>query len=227
MADEQRKPGRQSPARRVAAVVSGDMASAAIPPLATEIGAGSADAVFEALVGDGLSAAHAAADASKKEATKMASVADQVTTNGAETAQAGAERAQAMFGEAGERAKSAFEKSSKLMDEMIDLARGNVEAVVASSRAAAKGAETMFQDASENARKSFEKAQSTARSYAAVKSPTEFLQLHNEFARAQFDEAVSGASKFSETYVKLMSDVFEPITARFQAAADKIRSAAL
>jgi phasin family protein len=142
-------------------------------------------------------------------------------------ATAGADKIQSMFGDVNTRAKSAMEKSTKLVEEMTSLAKGNVEAIVESSKLAAKGAETMGQDAAEYGRKSFESATVAFKGFASVKSPSELFQLQSDYAKSSLESAVAEASKFSETYMKLMGDVFAPITGRIQLATDKIKSAAL
>ena len=103
-----------------------------------------------------------------------------------------ADRFQAAFGDVNERAKAAVEKSARIVEEMTDFTRGNVEAIVASSKVAAKGVETLSQEAADFGRRSFEEASATLKSFAEVKSPTDFFRLQSEFARAQFDALVLG-----------------------------------
>jgi phasin family protein len=141
-----------------------------------------------------------------------------------ENSQAGAERAQAMFGDMNARAKSAMEKSGKVIEEMTDFSKGNVEALVASGRAATKGAEALFQNAAEYSRRNYEKATSIFQSFAGVKSPTELMQLQSELAKSSFDTAIADVSKASESYVKYVSDVMEPIQNRFAVAVDKMKA---
>src|SRR3546814_11303900 len=74
-----------------------------------------------------------------------------------------------------EKAKVAVEKSGKIIEELNELTKGNVEAVVESGKIAAKGAETLGQEAADYSRRSFEKATATMKSFASVKSPTEFF----------------------------------------------------
>ena len=58
-----------------------------------------------------------------------------------------------------------------------------------------------------------------------VKTPNELMTLQNDFAKTQFDAAVAEMSKLSETMVKLMSEVFEPLQARATIATDKLKAA--
>ena len=138
----------------------------------------------------------------------------------------GADRFQAAFGEINERAKAATEKTAKIAEELTDLTRGNVEALVASSKVAAKGVEILSQDAAEYGRKSFEEASATLKSFAEVKSATDFFKLQGDFARAAFDSAVAESARLSETVLKLAGDVAEPITSRYTVAAERVKTLA-
>jgi phasin family protein len=137
------------------------------------------------------------------------------------------ERLKSFTGEAKAQAESAVEKGTKAFAEASDFAKGNVEAMVASGRAAAKGAEALAQDAAEYGRKSFESATTAFRGLSTAKSPTELFRLQSEFARSSFDAAVAQASKTSESVIKIMGEVFEPLSSRATLAVDKVRSAAL
>ena len=59
-----------------------------------------------------------------------------------------------------------------------------------------------------------------------VKTPNELMQLQNDFAKTQFDAAITEMSKLSETLVKLAGEVFEPVQNRVAVATDKIKTAA-
>lgn len=135
-----------------------------------------------------------------------------------------ADKAQAAFGDVQGRMKAAYDRSSRLGEEMLDFARGNVEAVMASARAAAKAGEVIGAEAADYGKKSFEQATATFRSFATVKSPTELFQLQGEFAKASFDSAVAGASKLSETMMKFAGEIAQPLSNRYALAAEKIKT---
>ena len=137
-----------------------------------------------------------------------------------------ADRVQAVFGDVNARAKDAFERNTRVAEELTDLTKGNVEAIVASGKLAAKGVETLGQEVAEYSRKSFEDASAAFKSFASVKSPTDFFRLQSEFARAQFDSFVAESSKLSETVLKLAGEVAEPITSRYSVAAEKAKAVA-
>lgn len=146
--------------------------------------------------------------------------------NTTETTKQAAEKAQALFADASAKAKAAFEKSTKIGEELTVLTKGNVEALVESGKIAAKGAEALTQDAAAFGKKSFEHASSTFKSLTTVKSPTELFQIQSEFAKTSFDNAVAEASKFSEAWMKLAGDMFQPLSSRYAVAAEKLKSVA-
>ena len=130
----------------------------------------------------------------------------------------------ASFEQVAVKSREAIESGMKHVDEMAGMARGNVEAMLASSRAAAQGIEAIAREVADFSRKSFEETTAAARAMTTVKTPNELMQLQNDFAKTQFDAAVAEMSKLSETMVKLMGEVFEPMQARATAAGDKMKS---
>ena len=122
-------------------------------------------------------------------------------------------------------AKDAVESSMKSLDEMTEVARGNVEALLASVRVAAAGFETLAAHISEVSRKSFESTTSTARAMASAKTPNEMFQMQSDFAKAQFDSAVSEFSKLTEMMVKMSGEVMEPVQNRVAITTDKMKTA--
>ena len=136
------------------------------------------------------------------------------------------EQFQALFGNANERTQAAMEKSARFMEEVADLTRGNVEALVASSKAAAKGVEALSQEAADYGRRSFEEASTAFKSFAEVKSPTDFFRLQSDYARSAFDQLIAETAKVSETMVKLSGEVVEPLTSRYSVAAERMKAMA-
>jgi phasin family protein len=135
------------------------------------------------------------------------------------------ERATEMFGDISARAKTAMEKGSKTMEDMVEFSKGNLEAVVASGRVAAKGAQDIAKYSADYGRKSIEDATATAKKFAAVKSPTEFFALQSEVAKSNLDAFVGEASKFSESYLKLIGEIVQPMQNRYAVAAEKVKKA--
>ncbi len=143
-----------------------------------------------------------------------------------EATQQAAEQFRTVAAQTNEQSKAAMERSARIVEEMADLSRGNIEAMVASSKTAAKYVETLTQGAADYNRRSFEQASATLRSFAEVKSPTDFFRLQSEFARSQFDSMVAESARVSETVVKMTGDVVEPITSRYSVAADRMKAMA-
>lgn len=126
--------------------------------------------------------------------------------------------------EANERGQEFTKRSQKVAEELADLARANVEAVVEAGRVASEAARSIGQDVVAKQRDSFEQAADAIRSLAEAKSPTEYLQLQSDFARASFDRAVAESSKLTESLVKLTGEAFQPLSNRASANAERFNT---
>ena len=131
---------------------------------------------------------------------------------------------QSLFADANERGQEIIKRGQKVAEELADLARANVEAVVEASRVAAEGARSIGQDVVAKQRDSVEQAADAIRSLAEAKSPTEYLQLQGEYARASFDRAVAETSKLTESLVKLAGEAFQPLSNRATANAERFNT---
>ena len=131
---------------------------------------------------------------------------------------------QTLFAEANERSQEIVKRSQKVAEELADLARANVEAVVEAGRVAAEGARSIGQDVVASNRDGVEQAADAIRSLAEAKSPTEYLQLQGELARASFDRAVAETSKLTESLVKLAGQAFQPLSNRATANAERFNT---
>lgn len=131
---------------------------------------------------------------------------------------------QDMLNKANENGRQFASKGQKVAEELADLARANVEAMVEAGRVASEGAKALGQDAVSTGREGFEKAADAIRTLAEAKSPTEYLQLQGEFARASFDRMVAEGSKLTETMVKLAGEAFQPIQNRAAANAERFNT---
>jgi phasin family protein len=137
-----------------------------------------------------------------------------------------AEKGQAYLADITAKAKTAAEKGTKAVEELTEFGKGNVEALVESGKIAAKGLETLGQGYAEYTRKSFENTTAAFKSFAGVKSPTDFFKLHSEFVKGQFDSIVAETSKNTEALIKLAGEVAQPISSRVAVAAEKLKIAA-
>lgn len=123
-----------------------------------------------------------------------------------------------------EQTKDAMTKGSKVVEELVAMQKGNMEALAESARIAAKGAQDLARHATDVARKAIEESNETVRKLATVKSPTEFMTMQGDAAKAQLDSAVAEMSRFTESYVKLIGDMFQPLQNRYAVTMDKVRS---
>jgi phasin family protein len=131
---------------------------------------------------------------------------------------------QSMFADAGDRGQDLAKKGQKVAEQLADLTRANVEALVESGRVASEGVRSIGQDVVAKQRDGFEQAADAIRSLAEAKSPTEYLQLQGEFARASFDRLVAESSKLTETMVKLAGEAFQPLSTRATANAERFNT---
>jgi hypothetical protein len=123
-----------------------------------------------------------------------------------------------------DRAKMAIEQSTKTMSDFAEFSKENIEALVASGRAAAKGVEELAKNAKAYGRTSFETANTTSGQLAAAKSPAEFFQIQSDLAKSSVSAFVAEASKFGDTYLRLLSEISQPIQHRYQVATEKVKT---
>jgi len=128
--------------------------------------------------------------------------------------------------EAQGKAKAAFEKGTAMLGEVTEFTKGNVEAVMESGKIFADGVQGLGSELVSEGRSAFETMTADIKELAAVKSPTDFFKIQGDMARKNFDSAVAYGSKNSEAMLKLMSDVFAPISGRVSVAMEKARAAA-
>jgi phasin family protein len=131
---------------------------------------------------------------------------------------------QNLFADANGRGQEFAKRGQKAAEELAKLARANVEAIVEAGRVASEGARSIGQDAVSTSRDGFEQAADAIRSLAEAKSPTEYLQLQGELARASFDRMVAESSKLTESVVKLAGEAFQPISNRATANAERFNT---
>ncbi|MBN8809471.1 MAG: phasin family protein [Sphingomonas sp.] len=208
---------KPEPAKPAPAVVA--QAPAAEQPVWPVIETPAVEHVVTAVAETVSAVAADAAPALNKEVTTMTDT----IKDAAKTATA---KGEAVFADMNSRAKAAMEKSSQAFAELNDFNKGNLEALVESGKIAANGLQTLGQDYAEYARAQFEGVTATMKNFAGVKSPTEFLKLHTDFMKGQFDSFVAESSKNTEALIKLAGDVAKPISNRVAVAAEKLKVAA-
>ncbi|MES2903583.1 MAG: phasin family protein [Pseudomonadota bacterium] len=137
-----------------------------------------------------------------------------------------ADRFQTLFADAGERSQELVKKGQETAGEMTELAKANIEALTEAGRIAATGVRSIGQDALNSGREGFEQASASLKTLADAKSPTEFIQIQSELARASFDRLVSEGSKFAESMVKLAGEAVQPLSNRATINAERINELA-
>lgn len=175
-------------------------------------------------------AAKTEADAPAALVTKIVSVEPtpiaQGVTKMTDTVKATTEKATEFFADIREKATEAAEKGKKFAADAVEFNKANVEAMIEAGKIVAKGAQDMGKTNFEYAKKNLEEAQVAVKELTAVKSPTDFVKLQGELARKGFDTAVAQGSKNTEAMVKLVSDMFQPISNRIAATTELFKKAA-
>lgn len=156
----------------------------------------------------------------KTKEPKMATKQTKTTKNTA------TDQAKAMFADLSTRAQGAYDKSREYAGEAVEFSKGNVEAVVASGKILAEGVQGMAKGAVENGREAVSTMTADAKEYAAVRSPSELVQLNSKIASRNFDALVAQTSKNVEAWTKLATEAFAPIQDRVSIAIEKARKAA-
>ncbi|MEE4317536.1 MAG: phasin family protein [Erythrobacter sp.] len=134
--------------------------------------------------------------------------------------------AKEMLADVQTRAKTAYAKTTELAGEATEFSKANVDAVVESGKIFFAGAQDIVKSDIETGKTVLETVTEDAKKVAAIKSPTELMQLQGEIARRNFDALVAFGSKRTEAWVKLYNDAFAPISNRVSVAAEKISKAA-
>ncbi len=130
------------------------------------------------------------------------------------------------FGNVQEKAQAAVAKGTAAFGEYNAFAKGNVEALIESGKILAAGVQEMGTAIVAESRSAFETVSGDVKGLAAVKTPTDFVQMQGELIRKQFDSAVTLGSKQTEAAMKLASDVVAPLSTRVNLAVEKVKTAA-
>jgi phasin family protein len=160
------------------------------------------------------------------EPTPIAQGVSKMTDTVKATAEKTAEKATEFFADVREKATEAAEKGKKFAAEAVEFNKANVEAVVEAGKIVAKGAQEIGKTNMEFAKKNFEEVQVAVKELTSVKSPTDFVKLQGELARKGFDTAAAQGSKNTEAVVKLVSEMFQPISNRIAATTELFKKAA-
>ncbi|MEM7188211.1 MAG: phasin family protein [Pseudomonadota bacterium] len=116
------------------------------------------------------------------------------------------------------------ETMSKGLEEAAQFNQQNVEAIVASGKVFAKAAEEMNAEVLAFSKKSYEESMAAAKELTGAKTVSEFFEMQTNIAKSTFESYVAEATKLNDMYAAAAKSAFEPMAARFTAAADIIKS---
>jgi phasin family protein len=148
-------------------------------------------------------------------------------TNTAEkTAETVTAKAKDIFADMQVRAGEAAEKGKKLAADAYEFNKANMAAMIEAGKIAAKGAQDMGTANVEFAKANFADVQAAFKEITAVRTPTDFIKVQTEVMKKSFDTAIAQGSKNTESMVKLVSEMFQPISNRIAVTTDLFKKAA-
>jgi phasin family protein len=148
-------------------------------------------------------------------------------TNTAEkTAETVTAKAKDIFADMQVRAGEAAEKGKKLAADAYEFNKANMAAMIEAGKIAAKGAQDMGAANVAFAKSNFAEIQVAFKEITAVRTPTDFIKVQTELAKKGFDTAIAQSSKNTETMVKLVSEMFQPISNRIAVTTELFKKAA-
>lgn len=113
----------------------------------------------------------------------------------------------------------------KMTQDATNMGRESVEACIKSSSLWMKGCEDLMRTAMSLAQTSAEKQGKYLKEALSSKTLNELAEVQNKIAQSQLDDLMSGATKISEKYVKVLSECVEPINAQASKAVKKVTEA--
>lgn len=158
--------------------------------------------------------------------TNISTGAKNMTKTAEQTTETVTAKAKDFFADMQVRASEAAEKGKKLAADAVEFQKANFAALVEAGKIAAKGAQDMGKTNVDFAKANFADLQAAVKEIVAVRTPTDFVKVQTELAKKAFDTAVSQGSKNTEATVKLVSDMFQPISNRIAVTTDLFKKAA-
>lgn len=125
-----------------------------------------------------------------------------------------------------DKARVAYAKGSAVAGELGTFTKGNVGAVVASGRILGAGVKELSKDTVAEGKRAASTFVADLKALAAVKSPTEFLDLQFKVAQRNIDTALALTGKNGKAIGKLASDAAAPLSSQVKANVAKLRKAA-
>jgi phasin family protein len=111
-------------------------------------------------------------------------------------------------------------------DKVIAFHKENIEALVEANSLFAKGAQELSKEYIAQAQEHLQSAASAGQAVFAAKTLQDAVQLNVDTAKAGFEKLVAGSTKLGELGIKLASEAFAPVKARFDVAVESMVKAA-
>src|SRR5258708_9502762 len=138
---------------------------------------------------------------------------------GAESGQKNCER---MFRATKEQVEKASASAFKTYEDLSKFSKENLEAYVAAGTTVAKGFESIGRAWVNFTQETFEASAQVAKALLSAKTLREAVDVQTDFAKTTFDKLVAEGTKVSEISVKVANEAVEPISARLNAAIQKL-----
>ena len=136
------------------------------------------------------------------------------------TAKKAAPKVETLVEDAQKTANETFEKMTKSTEDMMVFAQDNYEAFVKAAEIAAKAAEGVNAEVVAFTKKTVEEGVAATKEMAEIKTIPEFVERQQTIAKTVFENYVAQTTKINEMTAAALQDVFAPINARAEAAAD-------
>lgn len=153
----------------------------------------------------------------------MKDTAEAFAASGVDFAQKNYER---LFGAGFGASKEQFEKvgttAFKTYEDLTKFSKENMDAYVVAATTFAKGAEAGGKAWLSFIQETMDAGAQVAKSMLAAKTLREAVDVQTDFAKTTFDKMVAEGTKLSEISVKVANEAAEPISARVNAALEKI-----
>ena len=111
-------------------------------------------------------------------------------------------------------------------DKVIAFHKENFVALVEANSLFAKGAQELSREYIAQAQEHLQTAASAGQAVFAAKTVQDAVQLNVDTAKAGFEKLVAGSTKLGELGIKLASEAFAPVKARFDVAVESLVKAA-
>ncbi len=100
-------------------------------------------------------------------------------------------------------------------EDFQNFSRQQLEALTAASTTWAKGMQELAAESTDYAKKAFTAGSAVYEKLLGARSVESAIQIQTDYVRQAYEGFVAQASKFSELYAKVASDVMKPVTSAY------------